>query len=150
MAPSGATPVDLLLVEDNPADVRLIREAFEHCNVRPRLQVVGDGEEAIAFFHREGVYADAEHPDVIILDLNLPRKDGKAVLSEIRADPALRRTPVIVLTTSDSERDVVGTYELAANCCLRKSDDLDEFFNAIRLIGEFWFTAVQLPPKATP
>ena len=143
---SGAEPIEILLVEDNPADVRLTREALKESEVRNNLVVVADGEQALAFLRREGEYADARRPDLILLDLNLPRKDGREVLADVKADPDLRRIPVVVLTTSAGEEDVLSAYDLQAACYITKPVDLDQFINVVRSIEEFWMTTVKLPP----
>lgn len=139
--------VEILLVEDNPGDVRLIQEALKENKVRNRLHVAQDGVEALAFLRHEGEYADAPRPDLILLDLNLPRKDGRAVLLDIKKDPALRRIPVVVLTTSDDEHDVLTTYNLHANAFVTKPLDLDRFLDIVRQIEGFWLTVVKLPPN---
>jgi two-component system, chemotaxis family, response regulator Rcp1 len=139
------SPIDILLVEDNPGDVRLTIEALKEGKVRNRLSVVCDGVEALAFLHQEGKYADAPRPDVILLDLNLPKKDGRAVLAEIKADPRLKRIPVVVLTTSSSEQDILKTYDLHANCYITKPVDLDQFMEVVKGIENFWLTVVKLP-----
>jgi CheY-like chemotaxis protein len=139
--------IEVLLVEDNPGDVRLTREALKEGKVRNNLSVAPDGVEALAFLRREGKYADAPRPDVILLDLNLPRKDGREVLEAIKADPALRNIPVVILTTSDAERDIVRAYSLHANCYITKPVDLDQFITVVKSIEDFWFTIVKLPPE---
>ncbi|MGQ9780624.1 MAG: response regulator [Bacillota bacterium] len=138
---------ELLLVEDNPGDVRLIKEALKETRLQINLHVAKDGTEAMAFLRREGKYANAPRVDLILLDLNLPGKDGREILAEIKGDERLRRTPVIVLTTSEAKEDVVKIYELNANCYITKPLNLDEFIKAIKMIGEFWFTVVTLPPR---
>ncbi len=138
-------PVEVLLVEDNPGDVRLTLEAFKEGKVNNRLSVVEDGVEALAFLRREGKYADASRPDLILLDLNLPKKDGREVLAEIKADEDLKRIPVVVLTTSKAEEDILKTYNLHANCYITKPVDFDQFVIVVRLIEDFWFTIVKLP-----
>jgi len=140
-------PVELLLVEDNPGDVELTREALDEARVRNRLSVVSDGVQALAFLRREGPYAGAPRPDLVLLDLNLPRKDGREVLAEIKADPALRRIPVVVLTTSAAEKDVLGAYELHANAYIVKPVDLDQFLSVVRCVEGFWLTVVKFPPE---
>jgi CheY-like chemotaxis protein len=139
--------IEILLVEDNPGDVELTEEALNGGKVRNRLHVVTDGVEAMAFLRREGKYADAPTPDLILLDLNLPRKDGREVLAEIKADPHLGRIPVVVLTTSEAERDVLQTYELHANCFVTKPVDLHQFLEVVKSIEGFWLTVVKLPPN---
>ena len=138
-------PLDILLVEDNPADVRLTREAFHEGKILNNLMVAKDGVEAMEFLHRRGQYAGAARPDLILLDLNLPRKDGREVLAEIKSDPALMRIPVVVLTTSRAEMDIIKSYNLHANCYVVKPVDLDQFINVIKSIDHFWLTAVTLP-----
>jgi CheY-like chemotaxis protein len=141
-----AEPIEILLVDDSPSDVDLTREALQDTKVHNNLSVVGDGVEALAFLRREGQFADAPHPDLILLDLNLPKKDGREVLAEIKADPTLRRIPVVVLTTSDAERDIIETYNLHANCYVKKPVDLDAFVHVVRSIDNFWLAIVKLPP----
>lgn len=138
-------PIDILLVEDNPGDVRLTVEALKEGKVRNRLSVAQDGVEALAFLRQEGKYQDAPRPDVILLDLNLPKKDGRAVLAEIKADDTLKRIPVVVLTTSSSEQDILRTYELHANCYITKPVDLEQFIEVVKGIEDFWLTIVKLP-----
>ncbi|MEW5783069.1 MAG: response regulator [Pseudomonadota bacterium] len=135
-----------LLVEDNPGDVRLTREALEESKLRNNLSVVGDGEEALAFLRRSPPYENAPRPDVILLDLNLPRKSGREVLAEIKADPDLRRIPVVVITSSEAEQDIVASYDLHVNCYVTKPVDLDQFIKVVRSVSEFWLTIVRLPP----
>ena len=134
-------------MDDNPGDVRLSREALKDFEVLNHPSVVGDGVEAMAFLRREGKYIDASHPDLILLDLNLPRKDGREVLTEIKADEQLKRIPVVILTTSGAEQDILNTYEHQANCYIKKPIDLDQFRAVVKSIEEFWFTTVQLPPE---
>ena len=138
-------PAEFLLVEDNPGDVRLTQEALKECKLRNNLSVVGDGVEALAFLRREGKYADVPKPDVILLDLNLSRKGGREVLAEIKADPVLRRIPVVVITSSEAEQDVLASYDLHVNCYVNKPVDLDQFIKVVRSIGTFWLTIVKLP-----
>jgi CheY-like chemotaxis protein len=140
-------PIEILLVEDSPADVDLTREALEDAKVRNNLHVASDGVEALAFLRREGRYADAPHPDLILLDLNLPKKDGREVLAEIKADPLLRRIPVVVLTTSEAEQDIIQSYDLHANCYVTKPVDLDAFMHVVRSIEDFWLAIVRLPSE---
>jgi CheY-like chemotaxis protein len=142
-------PIDILLVEDSPGDVRLTREALAEGKVRNRLSVVADGMEAMDFLRRRRRFADAPRPDLILLDLNLPRKDGREVLEEVKADPDLRRIPVVVLTTSRTEEDILRSYNLHANCYITKPMDLDKFFAVIKAIDDFWLTVVRLPAEAT-
>ena len=143
---STGRPLEILLVEDNPADVRLTQEAFRDAKIHNKLAVAKDGVEALAFLRRQGEYADAVRPDLVLLDLNLPRKDGREVLAVIKSDPDLVRIPVVVLTTSRAEMDVVKTYNLHCNCYVVKPVDFDQFMHVIRSIESFWLTAVTLPP----
>lgn len=136
-------PVEILLVEDNAGDVRLTREALKDAKVLNNLHVARDGEEATEFLFRKGKHADAPRPDIIILDLNLPRKDGREVLAEIKADKELKRIPVVILTTSKSEEDVLKSYNLHANCYVTKPLDLDQFIGVVKSIQDFWFTVVK-------
>ena len=145
--PLAGAPATILLVEDNPTDVRLTREAFKSAAVRSALHVVTDGAQAIAFLRREGEWQGAPRPDLVLLDLNLPRKDGRAVLGEIKQDPALRHIPVVILTSSQAEQDIVRAYDLHANCYVTKPVDLDQFITIVRSIEQFWFTVVKLPPN---
>jgi len=140
-------PAEILMVEDNPGDVRLTQEALKEGKMLNNLHVVEDGVEALAFLRHEGKYADAPRPDVILLDLNLPRKDGREVLAEIKADENLRRIPVVVLTVSKAEEDILKTYDLNANCYITKPLDLDQFIKVVKSIEKFWFTIVTLPPS---
>jgi len=140
-------PIEVLLVEDNPGDVRLTREALKEGKVSNNLHVAADGVEALAFLRREGRYAAAVHPDLILLDLNLPRKGGREVLEEIKGDPALRHIPVVILTSSQAEQDIARAYDLHANCYISKPVDLDQFIRVVRSIEEFWFTVVKLPSQ---
>jgi CheY-like chemotaxis protein len=138
-------PIEILLVEDNPADVRLTREALKDAKVVNRLSVATDGEEAMAFLRREGRHAEAPRPDLILLDLNLPRKDGREVLAEVKADDTLKRIPVVILTTSKSEEDVLRSYDLHANCYITKPVGLDQFLTVVESIQDFWLSVVLLP-----
>jgi CheY-like chemotaxis protein len=142
-------PIEILLVEDNPGDVRLTQEALKENKVLNNLHVVEDGVEAIAFLHHDGKYVDAVRPDLILLDLNLPRKDGREVLSEIKADDNLKRIPVVVLTVSGAEEDILKSYNLHANCYITKPIDLNQFINVVRSIESFWLTIVKLPPNGS-
>jgi two-component system, chemotaxis family, response regulator Rcp1 len=139
--------VDILLVEDNPGDIRLTREALRDSKIRNNLTVVEDGVEAMAYLRREGAYADASRPDIILLDLNLPRMDGREVLREIKADDMLKRIPVVVLTTSESEDDILRSYDLHANCYIAKPVDFNRFITIVHTIENFWFSIVKLPPE---
>jgi len=140
-------PIEILLVEDNPGDVRLAREALKEAKLLNRLFAVSDGEEALAFLRREGRYAGAVRPDLIFLDLNLPKKDGREVLAEIKSDPDLRRIPVVVLTSSGAEEDILKTYNLHANCYVSKPVDLERFITVVKSIEDFWVSIVRLPPR---
>lgn len=137
--------IKILLVEDNPGDVRLTLEAFKEGKVNNKISVVNDGVEALAFLRKEGEYADVFRPDVILLDLNLPKKDGYEVLAEIKQDPELKRIPVVILTTSEAERDILQTYYMHANCYITKPVDLDQFITVIKSIETFWLNVVKLP-----
>ena len=145
-----ARPVNILLVEDNPGDVRLTQEGLKESKVLNNLRVVGDGVEALAFLRRQGQYADAFRPDMILLDLNLPREDGREVLAEIKTDPDLKRIPVVVLTTSRAEEDILRSYDLHANCYITKPVDLEQFIKVVHAIEEFWVTIVTLPSGSNP
>ena len=147
MSNTTGRPIEILLVEDNPGDVRLTKEALKEGKVNNNLHVVGDGVEALQFLHREEGYEDAVHPDLMLLDLNLPRKDGRELLSEIKEDPTLRRIPVVILTTSKDEADILRTYDLHANCYVTKPVDLDQFITVVKSIEDFWMTIVKLPPN---
>ncbi len=138
-------PIEILLVEDNPGDVRLTAETFKDARILNHLNVARDGVAALAFLRRQGAYADAPRPDLILLDLNLPKKDGREVLAEIKADEDLKRIPVVILTTSKAEEDIIRTYNLYANCYITKPVDLDQFIEVVQSIQNFWFTIVQLP-----
>jgi CheY-like chemotaxis protein len=140
-------PIEVLLVEDNPGDVRLTREALKEGKVHNNLHVAPDGVEALAFLRREGRYADAVRPDLILLDLNLPRKGGREVLEEVKGDPSLRHIPVVILTSSQAEQDIARAYDLHANCYISKPVDLDQFITVVRSIEDFWFTVVKLPSQ---
>ena len=140
-------PIDILLIEDNPGDVRLAREALQESKIQNDVHVVTDGRQAIAFLRKEGEYADALRPDLILLDLNLPWMDGREVLAEIKADAKLRRIPVVVLTVSKAEEDVLQSYDLHANCYLTKPIDMGQFMKLVHSINNFWLSIVKLPPK---
>ncbi len=137
--------IQVLLVEDNPGDVRLTKEALKEGKLLNQLTVVGDGVEALSFLRKEGIYVDALQPELILLDLNLPKKDGREVLAEIKADPNLRRIPVVVLTTSSSEEDILKIYDLHANCYITKPVDLEQFMGVVKSIEDFWVSVVKLP-----
>ena len=142
--PSGR-PIEILLVEDNPGDVRLTIEGLNEGKVRNNLHVARDGVEALAFLRRQAQFADVVRPDLILLDLNLPRKDGREVLAEIKSDADLKTIPVVVLTTSRAEQDVLNSYQLQANCYITKPVDLEQFITVVRSIEDFWLTIVTLP-----
>jgi two-component system, chemotaxis family, response regulator Rcp1 len=142
----NSKPIEILLVEDNPGDVRLAVEALREGKVANQLHVVNDGVEAMAFLRREGRYAGVPRPDLILLDLNLPCKDGREVLAEIKHDTHLKSIPVVILTSSTAEQDVLQAYNLYANCYITKPVNLDEFLRIVRSIEEFWLTVVRLPP----
>ena len=141
--------IDILLVEDDPGDVRLTREALKEGKVLNSLHVVGDGIEALAFLRHEGQYANIPHPDIILLDLNLPRMDGRELLATIKTDPNLLRIPVVILTTSRSEEDILKSYDLHANCFISKPVGMEQFIKVVKSMEEFWFTIVKLPPDGT-
>lgn len=138
-------PIEVLLVEDNPGDVRLTQEAFNEGKVRNNLHVVHDGVEALEFLRQLGNYSSAPTPDLVLLDLNLPKKDGRQVLGEMKSDPLLRRIPVVVLTTSQAETDILHSYDLHANCYISKPVDLEQFIDIVNTIEDFWLTIVKLP-----
>jgi CheY-like chemotaxis protein len=141
-------PIEILLVEDNPADVRLTQEALKEGKVRNNLHIARDGIEAIEYLRRVGKHASSPRPDLILLDLNLPRKDGREVLADIKADPELKAIPVVVLTTSAAEADIFKSYKLHANCYITKPVDLDQFVQVVKSIDDFWLTVVRLPTEA--
>ncbi|MGV0027402.1 response regulator [Phormidesmis priestleyi] len=140
-------PIQVLLVEDNPGDAHLTKIALADGKMHINLSIVEDGVEAIAFLRRQGKYAEAPHPDLILLDLNLPKKDGREVLEEIKADQLLKRIPVVILTTSQAEEDILKAYNLCANCYIAKPVDFDQFITIVQSIEDFWFTIVKLPPE---
>jgi CheY-like chemotaxis protein len=142
-----AKAVDILLVEDNPGDARLAVEALKESKLHNALHHVKDGVEAMDFLYRRGEHADAPPPDLILLDLNLPRKDGREVLEEVKSDPDLRKVPVVILSTSQAERDMLRSYDLHANAYVVKPLDLDQFIDVVKAIEDFWFTIVRLPRK---
>jgi len=144
---SSGKSIEILLVEDNPGDVDLAKEALSDSKMHNILQVVGDGEAAMAYLNRTGKYANALRPDLIILDLNLPKKDGREVLAEIKADENLKCIPVVILTTSKAEEDILQTYNLHANCYITKPIDLNQFIKVVKSIEDFWLTIVKLPPN---
>ncbi len=144
---STPRPIHILMVEDDPADVRLTREALKNKKVLTTMDTVEDGLEAMAYLHKEGAYADKPRPDLILLDLNMPRMDGREVLLEIKNNPGLRSIPVIVLTTSEGEEDILSAYEMNANCYITKPVDWKQFIRVVELIEDFWLTVVRLPKE---
>jgi two-component system, chemotaxis family, response regulator Rcp1 len=146
MSTATCGPIEILLVEDDAGDVRLTLEALKRAKVLNHLSVAADGVEAMAFLRRQGKHAEAPSPDLILLDLNLPKKDGRTVLAEIKTDPDLKRIPVVVLTTSQDERDVLHAYNAYANCYITKPVDLKQFLSVVEAIDSFWLTIVKLPP----
>ena len=140
-------PVEILLVEDNPGDVRLTKEAMKEAKIFNILNVVEDGVEALAYLRKKGKFKDVNRPDIILLDLNLPKKNGREVLTEIKQDINLKQIPVVILTVSKAEEDVIKTYELHANCFITKPVDMDQFIKVIKSIEDFWFSIVKLPPN---
>lgn len=138
-------PIDILLVEDNPGDIRLTREALKDAKVANVLTVVGDGIEALALLHKNGKHATSARPDLIILDLNLPKKDGWELLAEIKSDDELKIIPVIILTTSTSDTDIIKSYDLHANCYIAKPVDLEQFIQVVKSVNDFWLSVVKLP-----
>jgi two-component system, chemotaxis family, response regulator Rcp1 len=145
MIPETATPIRILLIEDSPGDVRLTEEVLRDAKIANDLFVVGDGESAMAFLRQEGTHADKPRPDLVLLDLNLPRKDGREVLADMSEDETLRAIPVIVLTTSAAEQDILRSYQLSANAYITKPIDLNEFITVVRSIESFWLSFVRLP-----
>lgn len=145
--PELSRPVEILLVEDSPADVALTQEALQESKLRNNLHVVTDGEAALSFLRNTGPYAGKPRPDLILLDLNLPKKNGREVLSEIKSDPSLSMIPVVIMTVSQDERDILESYRLHANCYIRKPVKFEEFIKIVKSIESFWFTIVTLPPK---
>lgn len=142
-----AQPIEILMVEDNPGDVRLVQEALRDSKIINRLFPVSDGQKALEFLRKQGSYANAMRPDLILLDLNLPRKDGREVLAEIKDDEVLRRIPVVILTSSKAEEDIVKAYNHHANCYITKPVDLEKFVAVVKSIEDFWVSIVKLPPK---
>ena len=147
MPQASGAPIEILLVEDNPGDVRLTQEAVREAKIRNTLNVVNDGEQAIAYVRRQGEYAERPRPDLILLDLNLPRKDGREVLQDLKSDPDLHRIPVVVLTSSAAEQDILRTYDLYANAYVTKPVDLEQFMRVVSSIQDFWLNIVKLPPE---
>jgi CheY-like chemotaxis protein len=146
--PEVAAPIEVLLVEDDPGDVLMTREAFAEHKLGNRLNVVSDGAQALAYLRREGEFADAVRPDLVLLDLNLPRRDGREVLAEIKNDESLHQIPVVVLTTSQAEEDILRSYQLHANAYVTKPVDFDRFIAVVRQIDEFFVSVVKLPPRS--
>ncbi len=146
VSPTGCSPIEILLVEDNAGDVRLTQEALDEGRICVNLDVVRDGVEALAFLRHQGPYAQAVHPDLVLLDLNMPKKGGLEVLAEMKADPDLRRIPVVILTTSRSDEDALKSYDLHANCYITKPADMGQFIMVVKSVEDFWFTIVRLPP----
>ena len=140
-------PIEILLVEDDPGDVLMTQEAFTDYKIANRLTVVSNGEDAIAYLRKQGRFAGVATPDLVLLDLNLPRRDGREVLLDIKSDPHLRRIPVVILTTSEAEEDVIAAYDLHANAYVRKPVDFDQFVAAVRAIDDFFITVVRLPSR---
>ncbi|MFO8017763.1 MAG: response regulator [Promethearchaeia archaeon] len=140
-------PVEILLVEDNPGDVRLTKEALKESKIINNLHVVENGIEAMSFLKQEGDYKDMPEPDLILLDLNLPKKDGREVLADIKEDERLKRIPVVILTTSSADEDILHTYNLHANCFITKPVDMNQFTKVVKNIGDFWFSIVKLPKR---
>jgi chemotaxis family two-component system response regulator Rcp1 len=145
---TDATPIEVLLVEDSPGDVRLTQEAFKDAKVHINLNVASDGAEAMEFLNREGKHAHAPRPDLILLDLNLPKKDGREVLEDVKESPTLMSIPVVILTTSASDTDILRSYRLHANCYITKPVSLDAFLEVVKSIDDFWLTVVRLPSEA--
>ncbi len=143
--PNHGVPIEILLVEDNPDDADNTMDALREGRVRNNVSLVEDGEAAMAFLRREGCFASAPRPDLILLDLTLPRKNGREVLAEVKQDPALRRIPIVVMTRSDDEKDILRAYDLHVNCYVTKPVDLDQFLHVVRSIEHFWFSIVKLP-----
>jgi two-component system, chemotaxis family, response regulator Rcp1 len=140
-------PVQILIIEDNPADARLVREVMRDSKILNEIHWVPDGVEAMAFLHRQGKYASAPRPNLMFLDLNMPRKDGREVLSEVKADPELRRIPVVVMTSSQAEEDIARAYDQHANCYVRKPIDFEQFHTVVKSLENFWFSTVELPTR---
>jgi len=138
--------VEILLIEDNPGDVRLTIEALKESKIMNNMHVADDGIEALSFLKKEGIYKDKPRPDLIILDLNLPKKDGREVLGEIKSDDSLKQIPIVILTTSEAEEDIIKSYELHANCYITKPVNMEQFIKVVSSVGEFWFSTVMLPP----
>ena len=144
---ASARPIEILLVEDNPGDVRLLMETFREGKIRNRISLVEDGVEALAFLRKEGEHGSAPRPDLILLDLSLPRKNGQEVLAEVKQDADLKRIPVVVITSSQAEKDILQAYNNHVNCYLTKPVDLEQFMGVVKSVEEFWLSVVKLPPK---
>ena len=144
---SAAKAIEILLVEDNPGDVRLAKEALSESKIHNQVNVVTNGEDAISYLKKENHFANVARPDIVLLDLNLPKKSGREVLSEMKNDPELRRIPVVILTTSKAEEDIFRTYDLHANCYITKPVDMDQFISIVKVLQDFWFTIVRLPKQ---
>jgi CheY-like chemotaxis protein len=147
MNPRVSNPIEILLVEDNPGDVRLIQEVFKDAKIYNSMQIAYDGEAAMKILRKEGEHSNAAYPDLILLDLNLPKKDGREVLREIKCDGNLKCIPVVILTTSNAEEDLIETYRMNANCYITKPVDLDQFINVVKSIENFWLSIVKLPTR---
>lgn len=147
MTKDSGKPIEILMVEDNPGDIRLTKEALRANKVRNNMSTALDGEDALAFLRKQGKYKSAPKPDLIILDLNLPRKNGMEVLKELKEDPVLKRIPVVILTTSRAEEDIIKSYDLHANCYVTKPVDLDQFMKVVRSVEDFWLEIVKLPKE---
>jgi CheY-like chemotaxis protein len=145
--PNSSRPIEVLLVEDDPGDVLMTQEAFAEYKIANRLTIVSNGEDAIAYLRKQGGFSDVPTPDLVLLDLNLPRRDGREVLRDIKGDPELRRIPIVILTTSDADEDVLASYDLHANAYVRKPVDFEQFVAAVRAIDDFFITVVRLPPR---
>ena len=139
--------VEILLIEDNPGDVRLTIEALKESKIINNLQVVEDGIEALSYLKKEGIYKDKPRPDLIILDLNLPKKDGREVLAEIKSNDTFKQIPIVILTTSEAEEDIIKSYELHANCYITKPVNMEQFIKVVKSVSNFWFSMVKLPPN---
>jgi len=144
-SPFSMTSIEVLLVEDNPGDVRLTQEVFKETKIRNNLHIITDGLEVMPFLRQEGKYGNVPRPDLILLDLNLPKKDGRELLAEIKNDPALRHIPVVILTTSRADEDILNSYDLHVNCYITKPVDLEQFIKVVKGIEDFWLTIVKLP-----
>lgn len=144
---SKTRPIEILLVEDNPGDIRLTQEVLKEGKIQNNLRIVENGVEAISFLHKDGKYSSAITPDLILLDLNLPKKDGREVLQDVKNDDELKKIPIVVLTTSQAEEDILNVYNLKANCYISKPVDLDEFINVVKSVEDFWLSIVKLPSR---